>query len=373
MTNMNSKFFAAVGVLIGLIIGAGVLGIPYVVAKAGFWTGVIIIIFLGLTSLLMNLYLGEITLRTKGIHQLPGYVGKYLGKPGKYLMSIALLMTAYGALTSYLIGEGQAWGAIFHVNPFYPMIIFFLLMSIPVYFGLKLIKPLEIIINSLVVLVIAGIAFFALPSMSISNLSGFDAAKLIIPYGVVLFAFGGFAAIPDLRVILDKEKKLLKKCIIFGSLIPLILYLIFAASVVGVTGSQTTELATIGLGNIVGEHMVLLGNLFAAFAMSTSFLLLSLAILWLYNLDYKIQKNFAFILTLSFPLAIVLLNFASFVQIIGITGAIAGGVESILIILTHRAAQKNSQRKPEYSIKNRLWLSISLILIYLFGMFTLLL
>lgn len=369
---MNSKLLVAAGTLIGLIIGAGVLGIPYVVAKAGFWTGIIVIIFLGLTSMLMNLYLGEITLRTKKIHQLPGYVEKYLGKSGKWLMSISLMITAYGALTSYLIGEGQAWGAIFNVNPVYPMLIFFVLMSIPVFFGLRMITKVEVIINSLVILVILLIGIFALPYIDISNFSGFEVTKLIIPYGVVLFAFGGFAAIPDLRKILENDKKLLKKSIFIGSIIPLILYLIFAASIVGVTGINTTELSTIGLGNLIGGHMLLFGNLFAAFAMSTSFLLLGLALIWMYNLDYKMKKIYAFLLALSVPLIIALSNFASFIQIIGITGTIAGGIESILIILTHRAAQKKSERKPEYSIKNYFIVSIILIIIYILGIISLL-
>ena len=39
---MNKKLllWEAIATLVGTIIGAGILGIPYVIAKAGFWTGI---------------------------------------------------------------------------------------------------------------------------------------------------------------------------------------------------------------------------------------------------------------------------------------------------------------------------------------------
>lgn len=61
-----------------MVIGAGILGIPYVVAKAGFLTGLLDLIIIGLAVLVLNLYVGEIMLRTKEDHQLTGYAEKYL-------------------------------------------------------------------------------------------------------------------------------------------------------------------------------------------------------------------------------------------------------------------------------------------------------
>ena len=84
--NLKTKtFIAGLAILIGTAIGAGILGIPYVVAKSGFLIGLGYIILLGLIILLVNLYLGEIILRTKGKHQLGGYAKKYLGKTGAFL------------------------------------------------------------------------------------------------------------------------------------------------------------------------------------------------------------------------------------------------------------------------------------------------
>lgn len=56
--NLKTKtFLAGISILIGTAIGAGVLGIPYVVSKSGFLVGAIHIILIGAIILLANLYL----------------------------------------------------------------------------------------------------------------------------------------------------------------------------------------------------------------------------------------------------------------------------------------------------------------------------
>ncbi|MEM4244580.1 MAG: aromatic amino acid transport family protein, partial [Candidatus Nanoarchaeia archaeon] len=109
---MANSLGRAVAILIGTIVGAGILGIPYVVYKAGFWTGMLMIVALGIALLLLHLYLGEIALRTKQKHQLAGYAEKYLGGWAKKLMFLTMLIGSYGALTAYIIGTGATIKAI---------------------------------------------------------------------------------------------------------------------------------------------------------------------------------------------------------------------------------------------------------------------
>ena len=59
--------------LVGFTIGAGILGLQYVVAHAGFLTGILNIVVIGCAVLMMNLMLGVAVLRTKEHHQLTGY------------------------------------------------------------------------------------------------------------------------------------------------------------------------------------------------------------------------------------------------------------------------------------------------------------
>jgi len=79
----NHRTAMAATTLIGTIVGAGLLAIPYVISQTGFLIGFIITVLLGLSFLFLNLITGEIVLRTKEQHQITGYTGKYLGPWGK--------------------------------------------------------------------------------------------------------------------------------------------------------------------------------------------------------------------------------------------------------------------------------------------------
>src|SRR3989344_800615 len=98
---MKKELLEAIATLAGTVIGAGILGIPYIVQKTGFMVGLAYIIIIGLSVMIVNLCLGEVVLRTEGKHQLTGYAQKYLGKYGKWLMTFSMVVGIYGALTAY--------------------------------------------------------------------------------------------------------------------------------------------------------------------------------------------------------------------------------------------------------------------------------
>jgi len=53
----NLPLVEAISILVGTIIGAGILGIPYVVAQAGFLTGMVVLVVLSVAVILINLLL----------------------------------------------------------------------------------------------------------------------------------------------------------------------------------------------------------------------------------------------------------------------------------------------------------------------------
>ncbi|MFH1376282.1 MAG: aromatic amino acid transport family protein [Candidatus Woesearchaeota archaeon] len=369
MNNNNTHTYKAVAVLAGTVVGAGILGIPYVIAKAGFLTGIAIILILGLAILMLNLFVGEIVLRTPGNHQLPGYAGKYLGKWGKIIMTFTLLLGIYGALIAYIIGEGESLAALFGGTPLVFSLIFFSIVAIIVFLGLKTVVKSEAIFVtgvSLLILLIAAVAIFS-GKMDLSNLAEFNPLNLFIPYGVILFAFLGTSSIPQMKEYLSHDRKLMRKAIIIGSLIPIVAYLLFAFITLAITGTTTTEIATIGLGNALGPSIVIFGNLLAIFAMFTSFLTLSLAMKELYHYDLKLNKHLGWALTMFVPLIIFLLGVKSFIQVIGLTGAFVGGIDGILIVLMYWRARKLGKRQPEYKLGKMHLVGIFIIILFILG------
>ncbi len=371
-------FFEAIATLVGTIIGAGVLGIPYIVAKSGFLTGLIDIIIIGIICLFVNLYLGEIALRTKTNHQLTGYAEKYLGKAGKTLMTLAMVFGIYGALIAYLLGEGEALKAIFGGSEIIYSLIFFAVVAIIIYFGIKALEESELAIGILMLSIIILISILLINKISFENLAVFDATKFLIPYGVILFAFLGTSAVPSMKEELEANKKKLKRAIIIGSLIPIIIYSLFAFVVVGVIGSSFFDLgpnervATVALGMFTGKTMAVFANLFAVFAMTTSFIALGYALKEMFNYDYKMNKNLSWLLVVLLPLAVFLIDafvvdVANFIAVLGITGAIAGGLTGVLIVLMHQKTKAFGERKPEYSIHDNKVMSAIIALVFITG------
>jgi tyrosine-specific transport protein len=370
---MSKKhFWQAVSILIGTIIGAGVLGIPFIVAQAGFLTGLISIIGLGLVMLISNLYLGEITLRTKGNHQLTGYAKKYLGNSGKVLMSLSMSIGIFGAMIAYLLGEGQVLAELFGGSPFTWMIVFFIIMGIITFVGLQAVSTSELVLDivklSIFIVIVVFIGFSG--KFSLQPLASFSLAKLLIPYGVILFAFAGSPAIPEMREILRHRFghwREMKKAIILATLIPMLVYVIFAGLVIGVTGSSTTEVATVGLGRALGTTPLILLNVFAALAMATSFIALALALKEMFVFDFGLHKHVAWAITMFIPLGLVIGGIQSFITVIAVTGAIVGGINGVLILIMHAKAKKFGDRKPEFVVKKSTVIAVLFIGLFILG------
>ena len=366
MTNKRSLFTAA-AILIGTVVGAGFLGIPGIVAKSGFFVGLFYLIFIFLIILFINLLLGEISLRTKGNHQLTGYAKKYLGSRGKKLMCASQVFGIYSALLAYLIGISASINFIFNYgNLNFSLligIVVWIIFSFIVSFKISSIRKLLGYGSLVVIFLILVITFIKFPQIDYENFKWFDAKNIFLPFGVILFSFLGFSAMPEIEEYLHGKEKLLKKSLIIGTCVPFIIYLIFMFLIVGVYGNSIPELATLAMGVIV----IILGIL----TMSNAYLALSTALRDMYTLDFFISKRKAWIFVVSVPLVLFiilnLLNFISFIKIISIGGVVSGGLTGILILFMAKKAKKNGNRKPEYSIPIG-WFIIGLIsLIFIFG------
>ncbi len=340
----------AIATMVGTIVGAGILGIPYVFAQAGFWTGSLILLLVGLAMMLMKLLYGEMTLRTRGSHQISGYAQIYLGKWVKYIVSFILIASLYGSLLAYFIGEGEVIEALTGIPSFEASLIFFILFTLFILIGIKLIKRMELVMSGFILVVVFIIYLLGFDHINPDHLTGFNLAKAFLPYGVLLFATSGLVAVPEVRLIVKKQEVLMKKAIIYGCLIPPVLYFLFTALVLTITGTAVTEVASVALGEILGWKMLLVANLFAFLTMATSFLTLGLALMETYEYDYKMNKYLAWVLVVIVPLIIFLLGARDFVKVISLVGALGIGANGIIYVATYFMARKKGKRKPEYEI-----------------------
>jgi len=363
----KKRFFGAVAVLVGTCIGAGVLGIPYVAAKSGFLISSLYIILIGAIVLLVNLYLGEVALRTKGDHQITGYAEKYLGRKGKILAQIATVFGIYSAIIAYLFGVGSSFSFLFFGDFRYTLIfgiVFGIIMAGLLCRGVSALKRFEKIGVSIILFLLLAIFVFFFGKVDFENLFTYDFNFVFLPFGVVLFALMSFHAIPEIKIILKKDVKDLRKVIFIGTFVSVIFYILFSFVVVGYMGKNTPEVATLALGGI----FIILG----VFAMFTSYLALGNALIENLEFDEKFGKKKSWFLTSIVPIFIFIFmqffELFSFTMILSIGGVVSGGLTAIVVLLMVNSAKKNGNRKPEYSIFSNWFIVGILSLIFLLGM-----
>jgi tyrosine-specific transport protein len=292
-------------------------------------------------------------------------------------MSFALLFGLTGAIVAYIVKGGQFLNILlqpsFGGSPFIYSLIFFFVLSYIVKRGLKLMKELVLVLVGLVLILTVVFLIFGHSSVNPANLSTIDIEQLFLPFGVIMFALLGTAAIPEMKIELKNQKNLLKTAIIWGSLIPIVVYIIFAYVVLGISGSNVSDGAIIGLKDALGYPFLVLGIIFGLLTISTSFISIGIALKETFMFDYKMKERISYICACYIPLALAFVIFFSnishaFFKILDITGIISGGIVGFLVVPMIWKAKAKGKRKPEYTIKDNKLIELAIIIVSGTGM-----
>ncbi|MFA6474593.1 MAG: aromatic amino acid transport family protein [Patescibacteria group bacterium] len=342
----SHSLFSAVALLVGTAVGAGVFGLPYAFAQAGVFVGIVYVLVIGCVLLFVNLAYGEIVSSIPGHHQYTAYVERYLGKRWKILAVCSMCLGFYGALSAYLVEVNKLLFALFGQS--WIGLVYFSLLALALLVGIRAVGVLEKILMIVMLSLITIFTVYALPHINISNYTTASGANIFLPYGVVLFALAAASAIPEMKEVLGNNRSKLYLAIIIGSIIPLVIYLVFPIVTVGITGSNTTESAVLGLGKALGPQVLWLGSIFGCITMTTSFLVLGLALREMFQYDLHIKPTLAWFITLLPPLVILALNNLSFIEILGISGTFIGGIDGIIIMHMHRQLRNINHAKSSF-------------------------
>ncbi|HLD08827.1 MAG TPA: aromatic amino acid transport family protein, partial [Methylophilaceae bacterium] len=246
----------AAATLVGTAIGAGVLGLPYAVSKAGFGIGIAMLLGLGWLNIILQTMFAEVTLRTEQQHQIPGYAGIYLGSLAKKLASLIGLTAGYGVLLAYIIASGQILFSLFGgPSAAFWSLAYFAFVSFIIYKGLNTIKILEVLMSAMVAAIMVFIWSAAFPHVQPAHLFTWNFQNIPQVYGILLFALSATISIPEVRQELVGREKSFPKIIIAANIFVIVIYTLFIFFVLGVTGAHTTPVATIGLGRAIGPWL----------------------------------------------------------------------------------------------------------------------
>ena len=368
---MNKDFLKAFSILTGTIIGVGLFSLPCIAARVGIWTMLFYFLILGTVVVLVNLFYGEITLRTKGMNRLPGYAERYLGPSAKKIAFISSGLGLVGTLLAYIVVGGKFLNSLFEPflggDSFIYTLIFFAAGAILIFFGVKSIARIEFFLLVFLFVVLGMIFIRGSSFIEIENLFVFDAKYLFLPYGAVLFSLFGASLIPEVKEILKDNPKKLKSAILWSISVSAFVYLVFIVLILGITGSDTSNEAIAGLKAMLNNGVAEMALFFGILTVFTSFLTLGLTLKKILWYDLKLKKNLAWVLACFTPLLFFLLGFDDFIAIISLTGGVLLGIDVLLIILIYLKAKTKGDLTPAYSVNLPRFFAYFLILFFLLG------
>ncbi|OIO20082.1 MAG: hypothetical protein COY69_01505 [Candidatus Magasanikbacteria bacterium CG_4_10_14_0_8_um_filter_32_14] len=360
--------FEAVALITTSTIGAGIFSLPYAISKSGLFVGLIYLVLFGILIMGLNLMLGQVADETGQNMQMVGLAKKYLGKPAEYLMTLLFYLMSFGVLVIYMIGEGEALSALFGGTKFMWSVIFVTFFSLLLFIGIRAIKIIDFVLSLSILFIILLIVWISAPHVDYQNYVYTDLKNVFFPFGVILFAYSGVTSIPEAHSLLRNKSKDFKKSIVISSIIVITAYILFVVAVLGVTGNNTSELATISLGQKVGPSVYFFGNLFAILAMGTGFLMTGLALRDSLAWDYKLSNIKSFLITVVVPLVIFSLGVRKFVAVIDIVGGVVVSTQMLLALLIYwRAKNLGHLKNDKYQLHHILLTMIPLFLILLLG------
>lgn len=371
MTSSSKDFLRSTQSLIGAVIGVGIFGLPYVFSQAGYAIGLAHLVIVGLVILTILLAYGEIVLHADGHHRLSGNVSEHLGSFWGNVTSVALFASNWGAMLAYIILGGEFLHALggwfFGGGVLIYQLVFFVVGALILIGGLGFVSRTEAIFVFLLVALLLVIIGGSAPYINVSNLLIVNPALMFAPFGVVFFAFGGIATIPEMKAILGRHKLQLKKSILAGFAVISVIYVLFSTAVVSVTGVNTTEDAILGLGDYLGNWAIIIGSLVGLFAVFTSFLILGVQVMDTAIYDYKARYLAGWAWAITMPFFLFILGARDFIEVIGFTGGVFGVVIGLLVVAMYKKAKKSAKiAKRLLTLPN--WLLNIVIVILLLGM-----
>jgi tyrosine-specific transport protein len=385
---------SALFLITGTSVGAGMLALPLVTAGAGLKLSLFIFILTWLVMLFSALFLLEVNLNMKPGTHLFSMAKQHLGPLGKWTALIIYLLLLYALNTAYLSGmsafvqhSSQTLLHI-HVYQWFAMLLLITVFALILFLGRQ---PIAHMNRYLVSIMLAGFIVLMIiiapavhhPATSPIN---WHLGWHILP--VTMTAFGYQIIIPSLRHYLGGDAKLLRRIVIYGSIIPLLMYITWLLVVFGLIpiqgahgllalkAQQQPALAlmhTLTL-NAHAPLVPSIGTLFTFLAMLTSFIGVSISLFdflrdSLQRYNQKINNRFGLIiLTFAPPLLFNLTAQKAFLLALSYAGvfvAILLGILPCAMFLTQPCPKKSLA--PQSRLYQYRYLCASLVLLVCIG------
>ncbi|PJD93053.1 MAG: hypothetical protein CK424_03370 [Legionella sp.] len=298
---MNSKIIGGVLLICGTSIGTGILGIPSDTGEAGFGWSLLLFLLCWIFSTLAALLYMEVHLWQKSsTSNLLSMTDFFFGPKAKSLVWVIYLALLYSLMCTYLLA-GSSWiiqslSYLSHITlgQIPGMSIFIGLIGLFIFFGIRLVDHVNRVMLVGLALTYILILGITLPTTQSQLLLQPAQDLWLLPKAIPLLitAFGYSIIVPSLSTYFERNAKMLQKTIMIGSVITLIIYILWETATLGnipLHGphglreiahglDNGTEVANALIHITQNPHLTYIITLFALFAVITSFLGVSMAL-----------------------------------------------------------------------------------------------
>lgn len=334
----------------GTTVGAGMLGIPLMTAKAGFWPAMCITIFTWAIMLWTGLLYLEATLWMPLGSNLLSMSKRFFGNQGRIFSGAMFLFLYYCLLVAYFAAGAPMLAYALNISFGWELTgirayaLFGGLFALIVGLGTKWIDWSNMILTTLMVVVYFLLITLGASEVEAGKLEFVSWSPVFFAMPILFSAFGYHNIIPSLCTYFDKRVKPLKLSIIVGTTIALLIYLIWQWLVIGIVPQESIATAlsqgqpvTAAMQNITGKKWIFaLGQTFAFFAIATSLIGVSFSVVDFLADGLKMERKGLKRLLLSFmtffpPFILVWLYPSIFDKALGVAGGFGEGILNGLI------------------------------------------
>lgn len=348
-----NRQIGSVFLIVGTEVGGGILALPIIIAHVGIVLGGVVLLAAWALMLYTALLLCEANATMPDGANFATMANKFLGGGGKILVSLVFWFTLTSIAMAFISAAGSTFDSLLHIKPWLSSSLFVILFGACVIIGTQAVDY----VNRLFLSIKLGGFLVAIAvlcsSLSAQNLFASGEVKRAIAFvPAIVTAFILHNIIPSIRSYLHNDKLALKRVIIIGSLIPLVLYLLWVIAIIGNIPSHGVNSFEVlfkkGSNANVGDLLTLLSlnsqnriipliiDFVATISITTSFLGTSIS---LYHfiidvLNYKDNRlGFKSILPIGFTFILPLLIVFLFPNIFILALNYAGAGATILFVL----------------------------------------
>ena len=377
----RSRIIGSIFILAGTTIGAGMLALPLTSAGLGFVTSVTVMVVLWGLMAYTGLLMLELHQHLPVTATLHGLAEAFLGWKGRLAATLSMLFLLYALCAAYIAGGGALLqqrfiGLVPGAPDFSGILVFTLIIGVVVSLGTSKVDIMNRILFVLKLLVLAFTMVMLTPTVAGARLLDMplEQGLLIAAIPVVFTSFGFHSCIPSLVRYVNKDMAALKKIVIFGSSLPLVVYIIWQGLSFGAVG-QATLMENKDLPEFVNSIAAVLQSnwveasifLFADLALATSFLGVSLGLFDFLAEKFKRPNNKrgraqSGLLTFLPPLVFALFYPQGFIMALGYAAIALVVIAIILPVLMVRKVRATKPNASYQAIGGTAALNIALVL-----------